>query len=79
MDQGANGIASGGDTKKPPFGFTFTRGATSSQVSIQMPDQTNGGVGAARSSLVPADDRRRQGERPLNDDDDEDDDARTLR
>ena len=44
MDQGANSIASGGDTKKPPFAFTFTRGATSSQVSIQMPDQSNGGM-----------------------------------
>ena len=46
MDQGANDIAPGADTKKPPFGFTFTRGAAASQLTIQMPDQTPGGTGA---------------------------------
>jgi hypothetical protein len=44
MDQGANNIAPGADTKKPPFAFTFTRGATSSQLNIQMPESTTPGM-----------------------------------
>ena len=43
MDQGTNDLAPGADTKKPPFGFAFTRGAAASQLTIQMPDQAPGG------------------------------------
>jgi hypothetical protein len=39
MDQGTNDLAPGQNTKKPPFGFAFTRGAASSQLTIQMPEQ----------------------------------------
>lgn len=46
MDQGANSIGPGSDTKKPPFGFAFTRGAAASMLTIQMPDQTPGAPGA---------------------------------
>jgi hypothetical protein len=44
MDQGANSIAPGADTKKPPFAFTFTRGGASSQLNIQMPEPSNSGM-----------------------------------
>jgi hypothetical protein len=38
MEQGAAGIA-GGESKQPPFAFTFNRGASSSLLTIQMPEQ----------------------------------------
>ncbi len=46
MDQGTDSVAPGSDTKKPPFGFTFKRGAAASVLTIQMPDQTPGAAGA---------------------------------
>jgi sorbitol-specific phosphotransferase system component IIA len=42
MDQATDDLAPGSSTKKPPFGFTFTRGATSSVLNIRMPDQAPG-------------------------------------
>jgi hypothetical protein len=42
MDQ-ATDLAPGASTKKPPFGFAFTRGAASSQLTIQMPEQAPDG------------------------------------
>ena len=42
MDQGTDDLAPGSGAKKPPFGFTFTRGTTASQLTIRMPDQTPG-------------------------------------
>jgi hypothetical protein len=42
MDQSADSLAPGSDTKKPPFGFTFTRGAATSVLTIRMPDQASG-------------------------------------
>ena len=44
MDQGANGLTPGAETKKPPFAFTFTRGAAASQLNIEMPEASNGGM-----------------------------------
>jgi hypothetical protein len=41
MEQGAAGIA-GGDSKQPPFSFTFNRGPASSLLTIQMPEQMPG-------------------------------------
>ena len=46
MDQGTNNLAPGSETRKPPFGFAFTRGAAASVLTIQMPDQTPGAAGA---------------------------------
>ena len=46
MDQGTDSLAPGSETKKPPFGFAFTRGAATSVLTIQMPDQTPGAAGA---------------------------------
>jgi hypothetical protein len=43
LDQGANDLAPGTETKKPPFGFAFTRGSSASALTIQMPDQPPGG------------------------------------
>jgi hypothetical protein len=42
LDQGANDLA-GAETKKPPFGFAFTRGTSTSALTIQMPDQSPAG------------------------------------
>jgi hypothetical protein len=42
LDQGANDLAAGVETKKPPFGFAFTRGAAASQLTIRMPEQALG-------------------------------------
>jgi hypothetical protein len=42
MEQGASGIA-GGDSKQPPFSFSFDRGPSSSLLTIQMPEQMPGG------------------------------------
>jgi hypothetical protein len=42
MDQGTDDLAPGSDPKKPPFGFTFTRGATASVLNIRMPEQPPG-------------------------------------
>jgi len=39
MDQSTESLASGADTRKPPFGFGFTKGATASVLTIQMPEQ----------------------------------------
>ena len=44
MDQGTDSVAPESKTKKPPFGFTFKRGAAASLLTIQMPDQTPGGM-----------------------------------
>jgi hypothetical protein len=41
MDQ-SDDLAPGSGTKKPPFGFTFSRGATASVLTIRMPDQAPG-------------------------------------
>jgi hypothetical protein len=40
LDQGANDLAPGTETKKPPFAFAFTRGSSASALTIQMPDQS---------------------------------------
>jgi hypothetical protein len=40
LDQGANDLAPGTNAKKPPFGFTFTRGNSASVLAIEMPDQS---------------------------------------
>ena len=40
LDQGANDLAPGTETKKPPFVFAFTRGSSASALTIQMPDQS---------------------------------------
>jgi len=42
MDQATDDLAPGSNTKKPPFGFTFTRGATASVLNIRMPEQAPG-------------------------------------
>jgi hypothetical protein len=42
MDQGTGAMAPGSDTKKPPFGFSFARGAAASVLTIRMPDQAPG-------------------------------------
>jgi hypothetical protein len=41
MDQGGE---MGSGTRKPPFGFVFNRGATTSLLTIQMPDQPTSGA-----------------------------------
>ena len=46
MDQGTDTLAPQSDTRKPPFGFTFTRGAAASLLTIQMPEETPGAPGA---------------------------------
>jgi hypothetical protein len=42
MDQATDDLAPGSNTRKPPFGFTFTRGATASVLNIRMPEQAPG-------------------------------------
>jgi hypothetical protein len=44
LDQGANDLAPGTETKKPPFGFAFTRGSSASVLAIQMPEQSPAGL-----------------------------------
>jgi len=43
LQQGTEAVAGGSSPARPPFGFTFTRGASSSVLTIQMPEQAPGG------------------------------------
>jgi hypothetical protein len=43
MDQTAGMSANSGNTRQPPFSFAFNRGAASSMLTIQMPEQGPGG------------------------------------
>jgi hypothetical protein len=43
MQQGPDSLAPATAQKEPPFGFGFSRGAASSVLTIQMPEQTGGG------------------------------------
>jgi hypothetical protein len=43
MQQGPDALSSAKAGKEPPFGFSFSRGASSSLLTIQMPEQTGGG------------------------------------
>jgi hypothetical protein len=45
MDQGADNLTAGGDTRKPPFAFGFNRAPGASTLTIQMPEQTPGSAG----------------------------------
>ena len=42
MQQGPEAMAGAGSGNQPPFGFTFARGASSSLLTIQMPEQAPG-------------------------------------
>jgi hypothetical protein len=42
MEESAAGMSGGGNSKQPPFRFTLDRGATSSLLTIQLPEQTPG-------------------------------------
>ena len=42
MQQGPEAMAGAGAGSQPPFGFTFARGASSSLLTIQMPEQAPG-------------------------------------
>jgi hypothetical protein len=44
MQQGPDSLAPATAEKEPPFGFSFSRGAASSLVTIQMPEQKPGGA-----------------------------------
>jgi hypothetical protein len=45
MDQGADSLTAGGDTRKPPFAFGFNRAPATSTLTIQMPEQAPGSAG----------------------------------
>ena len=44
MQQGPDSLAPAAAQKEPPFGFSFSRGAASSLLTIQMPDQKTPGA-----------------------------------
>jgi hypothetical protein len=43
MEQSAAGMSGSGNMKQPPFSFSLDRGATSSMLTIQMPEEKPGG------------------------------------